>query len=130
MSTEEPWNVVYKATCRRCGEDYIGATGRPISERVKEHECSQRLGNTKSALGRHLTEEHPEAVTMRKRKRGRPGPKEREEKEMDFKIFFENFDFRVVGRGRDVLETFLRENLTIQREHPALNECQTNGFVF
>ena len=123
-------NVVYKATCRRCGEDYIGGTGRPLSARVVEHERSQRLGNTKSALGRHLTKEHPEAVTKRRRKRGRPGEKEIEERETDYKIFFENFDFRVVGRGRDVLETFLRENMKIQRENPALNNCQTNGFIF
>ena len=110
-------NVVYKATCRHCSQDYIGATARPLAKRVDEHEASQRLGNNRSTLGKHLVTTHPSAVTGVKYSR-------------DFEKFFENYDFRVLERGRDSLDTFLRENLAIQRERPGLNQNQTNGFMF
>ena len=110
--------------------EYIGSTCRPLAERVSEHERSQRLGNTKSALGRHLLEDHPHAITERKRKRGRRGKSSQEQRMTDYRIFFENFDFKVIERGSDVLDTYLRENMAIQRECPALNDCQTNGFIF
>ena len=110
--------------------EYIGATCRTLEERVTEHERSQRLGTTKSALGRHLLKDHPHAITERKRKRGRRDKDSQEQIETDYRVFFENFDFSVIDRGRDVLDTFLRENMAIQRECPAMNDNQTNGFVF
>ena len=85
--------------------------------RVGDHEASQRLGNHRTTLGKHLVTTHPEAVTGKKNTR-------------DFKNFLKNYDFRILDRGRDCIDTFLKENLAIQREQPALNECKTNGWMF
>ena len=43
---------------------------------------------------------------------------------------FANFDIKIVGRARDSLGTFLKENNYIENKRPKLNVMMQNGFVF
>ena len=95
----------------------LAGVGRAVGWECRCTVSSQRLGNDRSTLGKHLVDQHPHAVSGVRGRR-------------DYDTFFENFDFKVVGRERDSLGTFLRENLEIERGKPKLNECQRNGFVF
>ena len=48
--------VVYRIPCE-CGKVYIGQTGRPIQERIKEHSKDIRLARTQSsAVSEHVNE--------------------------------------------------------------------------
>ena len=48
--------VVYKIPCE-CGKVYIGETGRPMQERIKEHDGDIRLARTQnSAVSEHANE--------------------------------------------------------------------------
>ena len=117
-------HVVYKATCTECGEQYIGATARPIAQRLKEHESSVRLQNERSSLSDHLLQAHPHtnntANGSRIIKRG----------VRDYGSFFKLFDFRVQRTCRDTLETFLCEAIEIDKLKPKINTMHTNGFIF
>ena len=110
-------HVVYGATCRLCGKEYIGGTARPLRKRLEEHESSVRLGNIASALGEHSVEEHRDTG------RGRKGRR-------DFGTFFKHYDIRVLARSRDALGTFLSESRQIAKYRPELNRMQDNGFIF
>ena len=46
-------DVVYHATCKDCGDTYIGTTARRLKDRVDEHESSYRLNIAASALSTH-----------------------------------------------------------------------------
>ena len=41
-------NVVYRAVCGVCGDDYVGETQQPLAERVHQH--------THTAAGQHRTQ--------------------------------------------------------------------------
>lgn len=110
-------NVIYQATCQHCQGRYIGATARPLVHRISEHEASTRLGNSRSTLGEHIRSAHPHVPT------GTRGVR-------DYEQFFRNFDFKIIGKGRDALGTFLRENQLIIDVQPELNIMKSNGFVF
>ncbi|KAK6760781.1 hypothetical protein RB195_022012 [Necator americanus] len=45
--------VVYRITCRLCGDDYIGETGRPLCIGVKEHLDGLAKSKTFTSLGAH-----------------------------------------------------------------------------
>ncbi|KAK6763170.1 hypothetical protein RB195_023762 [Necator americanus] len=51
--------VVYRITCRLCGDDYIGETGRPLCIRVKEHLDGLAKSKTFTPLGAHRRICHP-----------------------------------------------------------------------
>uniref|UniRef100_A0A7I4Y8Y3 Reverse transcriptase domain-containing protein n=1 Tax=Haemonchus contortus TaxID=6289 RepID=A0A7I4Y8Y3_HAECO len=50
--------VVYKITCRDCGDEYIGETARPLHVRVKEHIDGMKRLNESTALGSHRIQKH------------------------------------------------------------------------
>ena len=50
--------VIYQIECQTCNATYIGETGRRLAVRIKEHLAGKRLGNTRTPLGKHMTEEH------------------------------------------------------------------------
>ena len=59
---ERRGGVVYKIPCGQCSKVYIGETGRPIGERIKEHQRDVRLGRVDgSAVAEHALEagHHP-----------------------------------------------------------------------
>ena len=44
--------VVYRIPCE-CGKVYIGETGRPMQDRIKEHDRDIRLASTETAVSEH-----------------------------------------------------------------------------
>ncbi|XGW17788.1 hypothetical protein V3C99_002406, partial [Haemonchus contortus] len=50
--------VVYRITCRVCGDEYIGETARPLHVRVKEHMYGMRRLKKSTALGSHRIQKH------------------------------------------------------------------------
>ncbi len=79
--------IVYRATCQLCGEQYIGGSARPSSERIKEHEASVRLQNTRTTLGEHLLSKHATNLPDTVRKGHR-----------DYNNFFQLYDFKIQRR--------------------------------
>ncbi|XP_022104795.1 uncharacterized protein LOC110986850 [Acanthaster planci] len=41
--------VVYRIPCGDCDKVYVGKTGRPVDERIKEHQCDVRLSRVDSS---------------------------------------------------------------------------------
>ena len=102
-------NYVYEAECLHCKETYLGASHRPGRERLKEYESSIRLPhqNKRTTLGRHKMEKHNnESNTLSS-----------------------CYKFRVVDRGVDSLDIFLKEGLHIKHKAPAINGKFNNGFI-
>ena len=112
-------HVVYQATCQHCQKRYIGQTGRPLLQRLGEHENSTRMGNDKTPLGEHLSEEHPENVL------GEPARGRR-----NWESFLQNYKVEVIGRSRDTLGTYILENQEIKTNAPELNTQLGNGYVY
>ena len=107
---------VYEAICEHCGGRYLGASARPASERLKEHEASVRLQNSRTTLGEHILTEHPPSTAPIKGKR-------------DYDNFFGHYKFRILRKCRDTLESFIYEGLDIARLQPELNVMKCNGFI-
>ena len=111
-------HVVYKASCTECNVDYIGATSRPLKDRLGEHESAVRLGTDLSALGEHCLSSHPEVVTKHLGTR-------------DWDTFFSIYKIDIIRRAKDTLGTFLAESQEILRGKPALNRKEElNGFIY
>ena len=102
-------NFVYKATCLKCKDEYLGCSARPASERLKEYESSIRLRhqNERTSLGRHKAEKHNGEVDD----------------------VNENFKFEVVAKAKDPLGVCLTEGLLIKQQRPQTNNQLNNGFV-
>ena len=45
--------VIYSITCRLCGDEYIGETGRPLHVRIREHLDGLRKSKMLTPLGTH-----------------------------------------------------------------------------
>ena len=55
MPTEKKSGVVYRIPCGSCPQTYIGQTGRPLEQRLKEHKKAVRDENIiTSALAEHV----------------------------------------------------------------------------
>ena len=112
---------VYKLTCKNCPDDnssYIGASRRPSFKRLKEHEASVRRYNPRTTMGQHMIAAHPELKP------------ETIVNRVNFTDFLLNVSPEIVCRGKDTLETFIREGIYIRNEKPALNNINNNGFIF
>ena len=60
IPTEQRSGVVYRIPCSECPKAYIGQTGRPLMQRVKEHRRALTTGNylTSAAAEHALTTNH------------------------------------------------------------------------
>lgn len=113
---------VYSLTCNLCEPSeqavYIGASRRPPIKRLMEHEASARRFNKRTSVGQHLVRNHGDL---------KPAHIERKPR---LDNFFEYFTPNIVARGRDTLDTFIREGLAIRDSKPTMNNCSSNGFCF
>ena len=102
-------NFVYQADCLHCGEIYIGASHRPGNKRLGEYESSLRLPqqNERTTLGRHKAEKHPNEKNELK----------------------SNYTFKIIDKGMNCTETFLKEGLHIKTKSAAINGKFNNGFI-
>ncbi|EYB88370.1 hypothetical protein Y032_0248g83 [Ancylostoma ceylanicum] len=50
--------VIYMIKCRKCGEEYIGETARPLCVRIKEHLEGKSSSRTSTPLGCHRMRVH------------------------------------------------------------------------
>ncbi|EYC34569.1 hypothetical protein Y032_0001g473 [Ancylostoma ceylanicum] len=53
--------VIYLITCKSCGEEYIGETGRPLCIRIKEHLEGLAKIKADTPLGAHRRQCHENA---------------------------------------------------------------------
>ena len=59
--TSKKCGVIYKITCPKCDQSYIGETARPMGIRLKEH--IKTAGNITSAIGEHISQTgHPISI--------------------------------------------------------------------
>ena len=102
-------NYIYQADCLHCGEIYIGASHRPGNKRLGEYESSLRLPNQneRTTLGRHKFEKH-----------------EHEENSLK-----SSYKFKIIDKGSDCTDTFLREGIHIKNKSAGLNGKYNNGFI-
>ena len=49
---------------------------------------------------------------------------------VDLGAYVEHFKLEIIDRGRDTLDTFIREGIHIKYDNPPLNNMNTNGFIF
>ena len=101
-------NFVYEATCRECKEVYVGASGRPAKKRLGEYESSIRLDSqtNRTTLAKHNKNEH--------------GKKSNKIEEC--------YTFKILDRGKDAINTFIKEAIHLKIQAPQINENAENGF--
>ena len=112
-------HFVYQADCNQCGDQYIGASRRPLKNRLQEHESSFRLNNSRTTLGQHASEHRMENNEEYRPKAGTRA----------FEKFLEYYDFNIVKKCKDTLETFINEGMLISINKPKLNNMLRNGFT-
>jgi len=49
---------------------------------------------------------------------------------VNFADFITHFKPEIIDRGRDTLDTFIREGVRLKNDKPSLNNMCTNGFIF
>ena len=104
-------NFVYEAKCNKCDKLYIGGSSRPAKKRILEHESALRLDSQteRSSIAKHNLEAH-----------------NKESKDIK-----EMFKFTMVDKGKDGVDTFIREGIILKNRDQKLhiNEMMENGFV-
>ena len=104
-------NFVYEAKCNECDKMYIGGSSRPAKKRIMEHESALRLDTQtdRSSIAKHNLEAHNKESNNIK----------------------EMFKFTMVDKGKDAVDTFIREGLILQKRDQKMhmNEMMENGFV-
>ena len=102
-------NFVYQATCNLCNGIYIGASSRPAKERLGEYESSVRLDSQtdRTTLAKHNFNSHDKVHND----------------------ISKCFKFKIIDKGSDSVNTFIKEAIHIKDKHPDINENQENGFI-
>ena len=90
-----------------------------MEARISEHESSVRLNNNRTTLGQHASQhryhEDPDYVPVSGKR--------------DYENLFEQFDFKVLEKFKDTIDTFLREGLTLESKTCAYNVMARNGIT-
>lgn len=95
-------NCIYKLQCTICFQEYIGETGRPFHERLKEHLKSIILMDNKSAMSEHYVKHHVE-------------------------IPEEPFSYNILKKINNTTERKIAESIFIKQQQPAIN--RDSGFL-
>ena len=111
-------HVIYEAMCRMCHKCYDGVCNRPFICRLMEHERSTRLNNRTSALGEHMIEHIIN---------GDPIPIYTSDP--DISNLLEAYSIKILERGKDSIDSYIREGLQIWDNKPELNTKLENGWV-
>ena len=101
-------NFIYEATCNQCNEKYLGASARPAKKRLGEYESSIRLDSQtdRTTLAKHNFNIHNKVHN-------------------DIKKCYK---CKVIDKGSDPVNTFIKEGIYIKNNNPKINEYQENGF--
>ena len=91
-------NVVYQAKCNICSQTYVGKTSTTLYKRITQHKSDLSNNKDKSPLGEHLDKQHPDT------------PKN-----------LQQFQFSVLKKGNDPVDTLIREALLIKNNRPQIN---------
>jgi hypothetical protein len=104
-------NVVYRLDCKLCDQFYIGETGRPARERVREHAnaalavhqtpVAQRSSHSESPWFIHFSKNHPQWA-----------PSSNEDSP---------FTAKIICRSRDVADRKISEAIFINNLQPSIN---------
>ena len=127
-------HYVYQFTCNHCTDKstnnnnnnnnkkpvtYIGASRRVMVKRLKQHEASVRRFNNRTTLGEHMISHHSH---LNKSNNNHP-PK------VNFNNLFHHFTPKIIDRGTDTLNLFIKEGIHIKSSKPHINNMSTNGYV-
>ena len=111
-------HVIYEAMCRMCHKCYNGLCNRPSECRLMEHERSTRLNDNTTALGKHMIEHiingDPIPIFTKK---------------TDIKNLLEAYSIKILDKGTDCIDAYIREGLQILKNKPELNDKLNNGWV-
>ena len=101
-------NFVYEATCKQCNEIYVGASARQAKKRLGEYESSIRLDSqtNRTTLGKHNLNVHGKQHNN----------------------IHDCYSFKILDRGNDPINTFIREGIHLKIQNPQINENKENGF--
>ena len=117
-------HYVYEFTCNHCTDKdtnkkpvtYVGASRRTMVKRLGQHEASVRRFNDRTTIGEHMSKVHsnlkPNTIPRR----------------VNFNNLFKHFTPKLLHKGKDTLDTFLKENMHIKLTKPSMNTMLTNGF--
>ena len=111
-------HLIYEAMCRMCHKCYNGVCNRPSECRLMEHERSTRLNDHSTALGKHMMEHIIN---------GDPIPIYT--KKPDIKNLLEAYSIKILDKGTDCIDAYIREGLQILKNKPELNDKLNNGWV-
>ena len=90
--------IVYSSICKLCHNTYVGSTSRFIRDRYAEHKRSLQKCDRVSALSQHMSICHGEQLSQ-----------------------ISCFDFKILHKYRDSLDTLIGEAVYINRMQPAIN---------
>ena len=99
-------SVIYQASCRLCGADYVGMTTRHLHDRMREHIYAAKQKLSSAAFGDHYKMDHPNKTP--------------------------EITFKILKRCQDELRLHIEEAMCIQALRPSLNrreEDMGTGFL-
>ena len=120
-------HYVYELTCNLCTDkssnkkpvSYVGASRRRMVKILRQHEASFRRFNDRTSVGEHMIKHHKELEPKDMPRRGR----------INFNNIFQHFKPKIIHKGKDTLDLYLKEGIHIQRNKPHINTMHTNVFV-
>ena len=120
-------HYVYELTCKLCTDNstnnkpvsYVGASRRIMVKRLGQHEASFRRFNDRTSIGEHMIKHHKDLKPKNIPKKGR----------VNFNNLFQHFTPKIIHKGKDTLDLYLKEGIHIKKNRPSVNTMHTNGFV-
>ncbi len=86
----------YKLNCTIRNESYIGESGRPLHQRMKEHNMSTIMGDGLSAVSDHYSKSHPIIPEI-------------------------PFTTTIIEKGSGFVDRKIKEGIAIRQHRPTIN---------